>query len=184
VDISRDIPRYPDPGYSISVDPCQYVLIAGKGKSADYIILLPLTIRIGQNFLLAALYILLHNFSSEQLVELWKASRVQLISSIIQVSKETLRLTMLSAKVTHSDDSNWESWLNACTLHFSALPISGTEILSSHGYGMWVWARQAKILCKQPNGELKNYLLKVSPPSPVRRDLFDMPRSPLAIAIG
>jgi len=44
----------------------------------------------------------------------------------------------------------------------SALPVPGTEVISSHAYGMWVWATQAKIVCKLPTGEPVDYFLKVS----------------------
>ncbi|KAI1077811.1 Fructosamine kinase-domain-containing protein [Whalleya microplaca] len=43
-----------------------------------------------------------------------------------------------------------------------ALPIPVTEVISSHAYGQWVWARQAKVLCKLPDGERVYYFLKVT----------------------
>ncbi|KAL2283019.1 hypothetical protein FJTKL_10145 [Diaporthe vaccinii] len=43
-----------------------------------------------------------------------------------------------------------------------ALPSPGTEVISAHAYGQWVWAKQAKILCRLSNGETVTYFLKVT----------------------
>ncbi|KAK8008249.1 hypothetical protein PG991_010800 [Apiospora marii] len=43
-----------------------------------------------------------------------------------------------------------------------ALPIPNTKVVSAHAYGQWVWARQAKLLCQLPGGEMTTDFLKVT----------------------
>jgi hypothetical protein len=71
--------------------------------------------------------------------------------------------------------------INVC----AGLPIPGTKVLSCHAYGMWVWARQARLVCQLPTGEQVNYFLKVTE-DPLRgpRSAADLNRLPLAKATG
>lgn len=50
---------------------------------------------------------------------------------------------------------------NHADLVSSALPVPGTTVISSHAYGMWVWARQARLTCRLPDGKEVVYFLKV-----------------------
>ncbi|KAK8099496.1 uncharacterized protein PG998_012737 [Apiospora kogelbergensis] len=43
-----------------------------------------------------------------------------------------------------------------------SLPVPGTEVISAHAYGQWLWARQARVLCRLPDGGLVTYFLKVT----------------------
>jgi hypothetical protein len=44
-----------------------------------------------------------------------------------------------------------------------ALPVPGLRILSANKYGSSLWGLVGKIAVELPDGELKNYFLKVSP---------------------
>ena len=41
------------------------------------------------------------------------------------------------------------------------LPVPGTEIVAAFNYGMSLWGRTAKLICRLPTGERINYFLKV-----------------------
>jgi len=41
------------------------------------------------------------------------------------------------------------------------LPVPGTEVIAAFNYGMSLWGRAAKMICRLPNGERVNYFLKV-----------------------
>ncbi|EEP81423.1 predicted protein [Uncinocarpus reesii 1704] len=55
-----------------------------------------------------------------------------------------------------------EMLTRGCCYCSQALPVDGTIVLSSHAYGTPVWAIQARIICKLPNGEIVTYFLKVT----------------------
>jgi hypothetical protein len=66
-----------------------------------------------------------------------------------------------------------------------SLPIPGTKVLSCRAYGMWVWARQARLVCQLPTGDQVSYFLKVSKDPLCMPDTSaDLNRSPPAKVIA
>ena len=50
---------------------------------------------------------------------------------------------------------------NVTDLFYLVLPVPGTEIVAAFNYGMSLWGRTAKLICRLPTGERINYFLKV-----------------------
>lgn len=63
--------------------------------------------------------------------------------------------TVLSCKYTAKHSKEMTEFL-------SALPIPGTKILAAFNYGMSLWGRTAKLICRLPTGDRIDYFLKVS----------------------
>ena len=50
---------------------------------------------------------------------------------------------------------------NVIDLLHLVLPVPGTEVVAAFNYGMSLWGRTAKLICRLPTGERINYFLKV-----------------------
>ena len=50
---------------------------------------------------------------------------------------------------------------NITDLFSLVLPVPGTEFVAAFNYGMSLWGRTAKLICRLPTGGRINYFLKV-----------------------